>query len=99
MHNAEIQFDLYSLLMAVTNEESELIGLKLINEGGSYFIGISWLVMGELCFRSFNKLTLLLLTELYLPKIISIRPQWQTQLNNWTKQPTNLLSLGKLGCV
>lgn len=97
MDNTIIQFDLYSLLMQVANEECELIGIKLINEGGTYFIGMSWLVKGELFFRSFNKLTRLLLTELYLPKIISIRPHWQEQLNHWAMQPTSILSLGKLG--
>lgn len=98
MDNTTIQFDLYSLLMELANIECELIGIKLINEGGCYFIGVSWLVNGELCFRSFNKLTLLLLTELYLPKIVSIRPHWKEQLNYWAKHPTSILSIGKLGC-
>jgi len=97
MDNTTSQFDLYSLLMQVTHEECELIGIKLINEGGSYFIGVSCLVKGELCFRSFNKITLLLLTEFYLPQIISIRPSWQEQINHWAKKPPSLLSLGNLG--
>lgn len=83
--------------MEVAHTECELIGIKLINEGDCYFIGVSWLVKGELCFRSFNKLTLLLLTQLYFPKIISIRPHWQEQLNHWAKHPKSILSLGKLG--
>lgn len=99
MDNKTIQFDLYSLLMQVAHEECELIGIKLINEGGTYFIGISWLVKGEFFFRSFNKLTRLLLTEIYLPKMILIRPHWQEQLNHWAKKPTSILSLGKLGCA
>jgi hypothetical protein len=98
MDNTTIHFDLYSLLMEVAHEECELIGIKLINEGGSYFIGVSWLVKAELNFRSFNKLTMMLLVELYLPKIISIQPHWQEQLNHWAKQPITILSLGKLGC-
>jgi len=97
MENTTVQFDLYSLLMEVAHEECELIGIKLINEGGSYFIGVSWLIEGELLFRSFNKITLLALTELYLPKITSIQPHWQKQLNLWEKQPTSILSLGHLG--
>ncbi len=83
--------------MELANIECELIGIKLINEGGTYFIAVSWLVNGELFFKCFNKLPVVLLTELYLPKIISIRPYWRAQLNHWAKQPTNLLSLGNLG--
>jgi len=99
MDNTTIEFELYSLLIEVAHEKCELIGIKLINEGGSYFIGVSWLIKGELCFRSFNKLPVALLTELYLPKIISIQPHWRKQLNRWAKQPITILSLGKLGCA
>jgi len=91
-----IQFDLYSLLMELSTNECELIGIRLIKEVDSYFIGISWLTKGELYFRCFNKLTLLLLTKLYLPKIISIRPQWQSKLNHWARKTPKIISLGKL---
>jgi len=96
MNKTTLQFDLYSLLLAVANEESPLIGIKLIKEEHYYFIGLSWLVHGELHFRSFNQLTLVLLKQLYLPKVIAISPQWQQQLNCWLEKPTNILSLGKL---
>jgi hypothetical protein len=96
MDKTIIQFQLYCLLVELTNEKCELIGIRLINEGGIYFIGVSWLVKGELYFRSFNKLKMMHLTELYLPKIILIRPHWRDKINHWVKQPSSILSLGKL---
>ncbi len=96
MDKKTIQFELYCLLLKLANKECELIGIRLINERDLYFIGVSWLVKGELCFRSFNKLTMVYLTEFYLPKIILIRPQWRDRVNHWVMQPSSILSLGKL---
>jgi len=97
MPNMIIQFNLYYLLREMANDEFDLIGIKLINEGSSYLMGVSWQVNNNKHYRSFNDLSIELLTALYLPKITSIRPHWQEQLNLWAKQPTNILSIGKLG--
>jgi len=91
-----IQFDLYYLLKELANEECELLGVKLIIADASYLMGISWRVSDDRYYRSFKNLSVHILKQLYLPKIISIRPEWQNRLNHWAYNPENIISLGKL---
>ncbi len=91
-----IQFNLYYLRSEVANDECELIGIKLINEGTTYLMGVSWQVKNDKHYRSFNNLSLELLKQFYLPKIISTNPKWQNKLNYWANKPSNILSLGRL---
>lgn len=44
-----MKIELYCLLVELANEECDLIGIRLINEGGLNFINLSWVAKEELC--------------------------------------------------
>jgi len=94
--NRIVQLNLYFLLRELARDDLVLLGVKLINDGKSYILGVSWQDKDENHYRNFHNLSVAILKQFYLPKIISIRPDWQVQLDSWGDSPSKIVSLGRL---
>ncbi len=96
MVNRIVQFNLHFLLGELSRNDFELIGVKLISDGKSYMLGVSWQDKDKSHYRNFHKVSIVILKLLYLPKIILIRPDWKIQLDDWGESPSKTMSLGRL---